>query len=271
VWRRGAPQKRQPGSADSAGRESIRSRSSTFTGRSQSTNVGRPPVLSRRAAKAARPDGRSIRVERPEILVSVEAYGALRRQIVAALEADGISLAPDGASAAADIRVLSVDLSQPVPPRRLREILGGGSGRVVVVSPKCGALGLRRAMRAGADSLVLEQELADALAPAARAVAAGLSVMPTVLRNGAERASFSHREREVLRLAVTGHTNCQIASKLFLAESTVKSHLSSAYRKLGAGGRSDAARMVFDPDEGLAEIVLGHVTADRVASEGHAA
>jgi DNA-binding NarL/FixJ family response regulator len=196
-------------------------------------------------------------VERPEILAGVEADGSLRPRIVAALEADGISVAPDGTSAQTDIRILSVDLSKPIPLRRLQAILGNGTGRVVVVSPMCGALGLRRAVRAGADSLVLEQELEDALAPAARAVAAGLSVMPTALRDGAERAAFSHREREVLRLAVNGHTNGEIASMLFLAESTVKSHLSSAYRKLGAGGRSDAARMIFDPDEGLAEIVLG--------------
>lgn len=210
-------------------------------------------------------------MERPEVLVAVEAEDSLRLRIITALEADGISIALDGARGAADLRVLSVDLSRPVPLRRLRAILGNGSGRVVVVSPKCSALGLRRAVRAGADSLVLEQELEDALAPAARAVAAGLSVMPTALRNGAEPAAFSHREREVLRLAVTGHTNGQIASMLFLAESTVKSHLSSAYRKLGAGGRSDAARMVFDPDEGLADMVLGPIAADRVAHDGHAA
>lgn len=210
-------------------------------------------------------------MERPEILVSVEADGSLRSRIVAALEADGISVAPNGATAQTDIRVVYVDLSQSVPLRQLRAILGDRGGRVVVVSPNCAALGLRRAVKAGADSLVLEQELEDALAPAARAVVAGLSVMPTTLRNGAEPAAFSHRECEVLRLAVTGHTNYEIARTLFLAESTVKSHLSSAYRKLGAGGRSDAARMVFDPDEGLAEMVLGPAASARIASEGHAA
>jgi DNA-binding NarL/FixJ family response regulator len=210
-------------------------------------------------------------VERPEILVAIEAEGSLRTRIVAALEADGVSVAVDGARNHTNIRVLSVDVSQAVPLRRLRVILGGGAGRVVVVSPRCDALGLRRAVKAGADSLVLEEELDDALAPAARAVAAGLSVMPTALRNGAEPAAFSHRECEVLRLAITGHTNCQIASKLFLAESTVKSHLSSAYRKLGAGGRSDAARMIFDPDEGLAEMVFGRDSYVRVTGEGHAA
>jgi DNA-binding NarL/FixJ family response regulator len=182
-----------------------------------------------------------------------------------------MSIASNGASGMADIRVVAVDLTQPVSLRRLRDMLGNGAEHIVAVSPGCGTLGLRRAVKAGADALILEQELEDALAPAVRAVAAGLSVMPAVLRSGAEGLAFSHREREVLRLAVTGHTNGEIASTLFLAESTVKSHLSSAYRKLGAGGRSDAASMILDPDEGLAEMVLGHDTTARLAREGHAA
>jgi hypothetical protein len=37
----------------------------------------------------------------------------------------------------------------------------------------------------------------------------------------------------------------------------VKTHLSSAYGKLGAGGRKDAAALILDPDEGLVEMVLG--------------
>ena len=205
-------------------------------------------------------------------MVAVEADGSLRSRIVAALEADHVFVAAEASNGSRPgIRIVAVDLSQPVSLRDLREILESGTGRVVVVSPRCRALGLRRAVRAGADALVLEHELEDALAPAVRAVAAGLSVMPTVLRNGVERRAFSHREREVLRLAVTGHTNGEIASTLFLAESTVKSHLSSAYRKLGAGGRNDAASMIFDPDEGLAEIVLGRDAVHRVAGEGHAA
>jgi DNA-binding NarL/FixJ family response regulator len=210
-------------------------------------------------------------VEGPETLVAVDADGSLGMRIVAALEADRISTVLNGASGTADIRIIAMDLSQRVSLGRLRAILGTETGRIVAVSPGCRALALRRAVRAGADALVLEHELEDALAPAVRAVAAGLSVVPSGLRNGAERLAFSHREREVLRLAVTGHTNGQIASTLFLAESTVKSHLSSAYRKLGASSRSEAASMIFDPDEGLAEMFLGHDAYDRAASEGHAA
>jgi DNA-binding NarL/FixJ family response regulator len=210
-------------------------------------------------------------VERPETLVAVEAEGSLRQRIVAALEADRVSTVPSGAGRTADIRVIAVDLSQTVSVGRLQSVLGSETGRIVAVSPGCRALALRRAVRAGADAVVLEQLLEDALAPAVRAVAAGLSVVPSALRNGTQRLAFSHREREVLRLAVTGHTNCEIASTLFLAESTVKSHLSSAYRKLGAGSRSEAASMIFDPDEGLADMVLGNDAYDRTAREGHAA
>jgi hypothetical protein len=43
----------------------------------------------------------------------------------------------------------------------------------------------------------------------------------------------------------------------------VKSHLSSAYRKLGAVSRKDAAAMILDPEEGLAEMVLGGSRLER--------
>jgi two-component system response regulator DesR len=204
------------------------------------------------------PPGRSFRVARKDLLVRVDANGSLRPRIVAALDADGLLVVEDGASQRADITVVAVDLSQPLPLRRLRKRLSNsGTERVLAVSPTCGPLGVRRVVRAGADSLVIESELEEALAPAVRAVAAGLSVLPAVLHNGAERLAFSHREREVLRLAVEGRTNGEIAAELFLAESTVKSHLSSAYRKLGANGRNDAASLILDPDEGLVDLVLG--------------
>ena len=77
------------------------------------------------------------------------------------------------------------------------------------------------------------------------------------LRSAADRPALSHREREVLRLAIAGNTNSEIASGMFLAQSTVKSHLSSAYRKLGAGSRKEATSLILDPDEGLLEIVFG--------------
>jgi DNA-binding NarL/FixJ family response regulator len=198
-------------------------------------------------------------VDKADLFVQIDATGSLRTRILAALEADGLVIVENRLRQAGMITVVAVDLSRPLSLQRLSTILSkSGAGRVVAVSPTCGLLGARRAVRAGADSLVLEHELEDALAAAVRAVAAGLSVLPAVLRNGADRLAFSHREREVLRLAIQGHTNGEIAAALFLAESTVKSHLSSAYRKLGASGRKDAASLVLDPDEGLGDLILGH-------------
>jgi DNA-binding NarL/FixJ family response regulator len=202
-------------------------------------------------------------MSQPDLLVHVLATGVLRERIVGTLEAGGISWLNGDPSSAPDIRVMAIDLAQPISLRRLRDTLSqGDDGRVVAVSPACGPLGARRAIRAGANSLVLEDELESALVPAVRAVAAGFSVVPAVLRDGVDALNFSHREREVLRLAIAGHTNGAIATSLYLAESTVKSHLSSAYRKLGAGGRKEAASMILDPDEGLVEMILGRGALD---------
>ncbi|HTZ43048.1 MAG TPA: response regulator transcription factor [Jatrophihabitans sp.] len=53
---------------------------------------------------------------------------------------------------------------------------------------------------------------------------------------------LSQRELEVLRLATQALTNSQIASRLYIAEATVKRHLTSIYAKLGAVSRVDAIR-----------------------------
>jgi DNA-binding NarL/FixJ family response regulator len=201
-------------------------------------------------------------MSRSDVLVQVLAAGPVRERIAGTLEAGAVAIMNGNGQAPPDIAVMTIDLATPVPLRQLRATLDeAGARRVVAVSPACGHLGARRVLRAGASSLVFEDELEDALVPAVRAVAAGFSVVPELMQNGVDGLSFSHREREVLRLAIAGHTNSAIASNLFLAESTVKSHLSSAYRKLGAGSRKEAASMILDPDEGLVEIVLGHGAA----------
>jgi DNA-binding NarL/FixJ family response regulator len=209
-------------------------------------------------AEVTRSLGRSLCMAWSDLFVRVVASGALRERIVGTLEAGSVAVLNGDSGAAPDIRVIAVDLAQPTSVKRLQAMLSqAGPGPVVVISPECGSLGARRAVRAGAQSLVLEDQLEAALVPAVRAVAAGLSVVPAVLRNGGDSLMFSHREREVLGLAISGHTNSEIATTLFLAESTVKSHLSSAYRKLGAASRKDAASLLLDPDEGLGEMVLG--------------
>ncbi len=52
-----------------------------------------------------------------------------------------------------------------------------------------------------------------------------------------ERSSLSDREREVAALLISGLRNREIGERLFISESTVKSHVKSVYRKLSVGSR----------------------------------
>ena len=68
---------------------------------------------------------------------------------------------------------------------------------------------------------------------------------------------LSERQRTILRLVVRGFTNRQIADELYLAESTVKTHLSSAFTKLDTHSRAEVTELILDPDEGRGLGVLG--------------
>ena len=59
--------------------------------------------------------------------------------------------------------------------------------------------------------------------------------------NGSGRYDLTQREQEILVCVASGMRNGEIASELHLAESTVKSHLTSAYLKLGVSNRTQAA------------------------------
>lgn len=53
---------------------------------------------------------------------------------------------------------------------------------------------------------------------------------------------LSNREKEVLRLLAQGFDNKEIAARLFIAEQTVKNHVSVIYSKLGVHDRVQASR-----------------------------
>lgn len=131
----------------------------------------------------------------------------------------------------------------------------------------------RQALNAGAQGFVLEEDAAGALAAAVRAVVAGLVCVPRVARRLVAKPTFSHREKEVLEMLVVGMTNRQIADRLYLAESTVKSHVASSFVKLGVRSRKEAAAILLDPAEGLAATALPYDAAGSTSpgSDGHAA
>jgi predicted ATPase/DNA-binding NarL/FixJ family response regulator/DNA-binding XRE family transcriptional regulator len=63
--------------------------------------------------------------------------------------------------------------------------------------------------------------------------------------------NLTARQAEVLRLLADGLSNKEIAARLYLSPGTVERHLGTIYRKLGLGGRVDAAR--YAVEHGLAQ------------------
>jgi DNA-binding NarL/FixJ family response regulator len=153
-----------------------------------------------------------------------------------------------------DAVVLVADSAAPAGMAALRRIRRDvPAARLVVVARDDGsAMAARQALNAGAEGFVRADAVDQALRPALDAVMAGLVCAPRSARRLVAKPTFSHREKEVLALLVEGLTNRQIASRLFLAESTVKSHLASAFAKLGVRSRTDAVALLLDPAEGLA-------------------
>ena len=115
---------------------------------------------------------------------------------------------------------------------------------------------LRRALLAGAAGIVLEADLDRALIATARALLTGQLAVPVSLGRQIAPRPLSHREKQVVGLVVGGSTNREIAHKLYLAESTVKTHLSSAFRKLDARSRSEAVARILDPEAGYGVGIL---------------
>jgi len=128
--------------------------------------------------------------------------------------------------------------------------------QIIVVCAAANARTARRAIDGGVNGLVFTEHVGRALAVTVDAVLAGQTVVPSQLRAGIQKPSLSFREKQILGLVVMGFTNNQIGLRLFLAESTVKSHLSSAFAKLGVRSRSEAAALILDPNEPLGMGIL---------------
>jgi DNA-binding NarL/FixJ family response regulator len=116
---------------------------------------------------------------------------------------------------------------------------------------------VRRAVTAGADSVVAEGGLRRTLVPALHATLAGLLAVPATLRHAIDAPSLTNREKQILALVVMGFSNREIADRLVVSESTVKSHLFSAFRRLGVRTRREAISLILDPSRGYGSGILG--------------
>ncbi|MFG2982409.1 response regulator [Streptomyces sp. NPDC048258] len=120
--------------------------------------------------------------------------------------------------------------------------------RVVVLTTYENDRDILRAVEAGAAGYLLKDMARAELAEAVRAAVRGETVLaPSVagrlvdqLRTRPERPRLSEREVSVLRLVAEGSTNAEIGRRLFVAESTVKTHLLRIFGKLEVTDRTAA-------------------------------
>ena len=126
---------------------------------------------------------------------------------------------------------------------------------------------IRTALATGVAGVILADSLTVALAPCAAAVLAGQVSVPRVQARQVEAAALSTREKQILGLVVMGCMNGEIAERLVVAESTVKSHLSSAFGKLGVRSRNEAVELILDSERGLGMGILG-IGGERIDTGG---
>jgi DNA-binding NarL/FixJ family response regulator len=125
--------------------------------------------------------------------------------------------------------------------------------KVLVLSMQDDPRYVHEAFAQGASGYVLKEAVDAELVSAVRAVAEGGSYVHPALgarlvaaeaaaRAAVESDPLTDREREVLRLLALGHTNQEIARRLFVSVRTAETHRAHVLRKLGLTTRAELVR-----------------------------
>jgi two-component system response regulator NreC len=151
--------------------------------------------------------------------------------------------------------VLILDLNMPGGPSlqavpELTEV--SPETRVVVLTMQSEPVFAREAMQSGVLGYILKEAADSELVKAVRRAADGKTYLQPEL--GAKLAAepsgrpddLSDRELEILRLIALGHTNAEIADRLFLSVRTVESHRSHIQQKLRLAKRSELVRYALE-------------------------
>lgn len=171
----------------------------------------------------------------PDIEVVGEAGNGLQAiEMVAAHEANVVLM---------DLRMPELDGVRAI--RRLRET--APDTRVLVLTTFDTDSDVLPAIEAGATGYLLKDASTEELLRAVRAAHQGQSVLSPSVANRLigqvrkpQRGTLSPRELEVLRLVAAGATNREAASKLFISEASIKTHLLHIYAKLDVRDRAAA-------------------------------
>jgi two-component system response regulator NreC len=161
-----------------------------------------------------------------------------------------------------DVLVLDLNMPGPLTSMELipQIVAEHPATRVVVLTMQDEPAFVRGALGAGATAYVLKESADTELVDAVRRAAAGERYLNP--RLGAKLAStpepsgppdeLTPRETEVLGLIALGHTNNEIAGKLFLSVRTVETHRTHIQRKTGHSTRADL--VAYAMRNGLVEL-----------------
>ncbi|WP_318528351.1 response regulator [Nonomuraea gerenzanensis] len=202
----------------------------------------------------------------------VDDQQVMREGLVALLDlVDGVEVVGDAGQGEEALRLVAqlrpdvvlMDLRMPVmdgveATRRIAREYPGVA--VVVLTTYDDDRSVDAALLAGARGYLTKDAGRAELAAALRSAAAGQSTfspaaarrLVEVLSRGAAEPvtdcpdGLTVREVEVLRLIARGLSNAEIAARLFIAGTTVKTHINNAFAKIGVRNRTEAAGYARD-------------------------
>ena len=208
----------------------------------------------------------SISSSQPIRVMLVDDHTMVRRGLAAFLKVyDDLQLAGEAESGAAAIQlcgeilpdVILMDMVMPdmdgaATTRAIRQQFPQVQV-IALTSFKEGDL-VKNALEAGAIGYLLKDVSADELVRAIRAAHAGRATLsPEAAQALVETANqppapgldLTERELEVLALMIEGLNNTQIAGRLSVSPSTIKSHVSNILSKLGVASRTEAVTLAL--------------------------
>jgi DNA-binding NarL/FixJ family response regulator len=203
-------------------------------------------------------------------VIIADDHEIVRRGLRGILEGEGacrvLAEASDGLTAAQLVekhkpQVLVLDLNMP----RLHgiEVLrqtrqSSPNTRVIVLSMHNDEPYVIESLRAGASAYILKGSESQEILQAMKEVMAGRRFLSATLSEWAINAlvakpadegdplhSLTQRERVVVQLAAEGHSNAEIAEKLFISPRTAETHRTNLLRKLGLQSQTDLVRFAI--------------------------
>ncbi|QQQ73471.1 response regulator transcription factor [Saccharothrix sp. 6-C] len=180
-------------------------------------------------------------------------FGADPRFEVVGEAGDGVEAVTAGERLRPDVILMDLRMPGADGVSAIRELAKRGvPSRVLVLTTYDTDSHVLTAIEAGATGYLLKdaprEELVRAVEAAARGQAVLSPAVATRLVGQVRRpapAPLSQRELEVLELIARGSTNREAAKRLFISETTVKTHLLHVYAKLGVKDRAAAVAAAF--------------------------